>query len=321
MPRPLQANGATTPLNVLVTGITGYVGSLIVDPLLRQGHTVRGFARHPERFRPGEGSGVPIVAGDAVSGAGLTEAMRGIDVAYFLIHSMEPSDGDAFSSRERIAAERFAEAAQAAGVARIVYLGGLVPATGPRSAHLSSRMAVERILLAAVPASVAFRASIVIGSRSRSFRFLVRLVERLPVLAVPAWSVHRTQPIDERDVVAMLVHAAGSPAVAGATLDIGGPDVVTYGGLIDRIADLMLVDRPAVRFRRLTVTPIASRVAALIAGEEHALIGPLMESLDGDLLPGDDLATTLLPVRLHSLDAAIEHALREWEAGEELAAR
>jgi uncharacterized protein YbjT (DUF2867 family) len=323
MPRPLQANRATPPLNVLVTGITGYVGSLIVDPLLRQGHSVRGYARHPERVRPGGPSGVPIVTGDAVSGAGLDEALRDIDVAYFLIHSMEPSDadGDVFSSRERIAAERFAEAAQAAGVTRIVYLGGLVPATGPRSAHLSSRLTVERILLAAVPASVAFRASIVIGSRSRSFRFLVRLVERLPVLAVPAWSVHRTQPIDERDVAAMLVRAADSPAVAGATLDIGGPDVVTYGGLIDRIADLMLVDRPAVRFRRLTVTPIASRVAALIAGEEHALIGPLMESLDGDLLPGDDLAATLLPVRLHSLDAAIEHALREWEAGEELAAR
>jgi uncharacterized protein YbjT (DUF2867 family) len=321
MPRPLQAHGAGAPLTVLVTGITGYVGSLIVDPLVREGHHVRGFARRPDRARPGVAAGVPIVAGDAVTGAGLEEALDGVDVAYFLIHSMEASDGAAFSSRERIAAQRFAQAAQAAGVTRVVYLGGLVPETGPRSAHLASRLAVERILLKAVPDSVAFRASIVIGARSRSFRFLVRLVERLPVLAVPAWSGYRTQPVDERDVVTMLVAAAGSPTVGGATLDIGGPDTVTYGDLLDRIADLMLVDRPALRFRRLTVTPIASRVAALIAGEDHALIGPLMESLNGDLLPRDDRAATLLPVRLHSLDAAIEHALREWEAGEELAAR
>ena len=110
-----------------------------------------------------------------------------MDVAYFLIHSMEPAAQDPFASRERIAAERFAAAAQAAGIDRIVYLGGLVPAAGPRSAHLASRMAVEQILQEAVPESVALRASIVIGARSRSFRFLVRLVERLPVLAVPAW--------------------------------------------------------------------------------------------------------------------------------------
>ena len=321
MPRPLQAPGAPAPLSVLVTGITGYVGSLIVDPLVREGHRVRGFARRPDRARPGVPAGVPIVTGDAVTGAGLEEALDGVDVAYFLIHSMESSDGDAFSSRERIAAQRFAHAAQAAGVTRVVYLGGLVPRTGPVSAHLASRLAVERILLEAVPDSVAFRASIVIGARSRSFRFLVRLVERLPVLAIPAWSGYLTRPVDERDVVTMLVAAAGSPAVGGTTLDIGGPDAVTYGDLIDRIADLMLVDRPALRLRRLTVTPIASRIAALIAGEDHALIGPLMESLDGDLLPRDERAAALLPVRLHSLNAAIEHALREWEAGEPLAAR
>ena len=105
-----------------------------------------------------------------------------------------------------------------------------------------------------------------IGARSRSFRFLVRLVERLPVLAVPAWNQNRTQPIDERDLVELLVRAATSESVAGSSLDVGGPDVVTYGELIDRIRELMLVGRPTVSFRRLTVTPIASRIAALIAG-------------------------------------------------------
>ena len=310
-------------MNVLVTGVTGYVGSLVAPRLAREGHTVRGFARRAATVN----GTIPVLTGDAVSGAGLREALHRIDVAYFLIHSMEPSGGDRFDARERIAAERFADAARAAGVGRIVYLGGLLPAgaddAGHRalSAHLSSRLAVERILMEAVPGSVALRASIVIGARSRSFRFLVHLVERLPVLALPAWRTHRTQPIDERDIVSMLARAATNEAVAGATLDVGGPDVVTYGGLIDLIVDLMLVDRPALRLRRVTVTPIASRIAALIAGEEHALIGPLMESLDTDLLPADGRAAELLQVRLHSLHSAIEHALRDWEASEPLAAR
>ncbi len=109
--------------------------------------------------------------------------------------------------------------------------------------------------------------------------------------------------------------------MTGRSLDIGGPDTVTYGELIDRIADLMLVSRPSIKFPRLTVTPIASRIASVIADEEWELIGPLMESLDSDLLPRDDHAAELLGVRLHSLDRAIEHALAEWESTEPLAAR
>lgn len=307
-------------MNVLVTGVSGYMGALVAARLQREGHAVRGFARQPQRVTVR----LPVVAGDAVTGAGLRDALDGIDVAYYLIHSMEPAGpvGDTpFAARERVAAERFGAAAATAGVARIVYLGGLVPPDGPHSPHLASRLAVERILREAVPASVALRASIVIGARSRSFRFLVRLVERMPVLAVPAWRTHRTAPIDERDIVAMLVRAGTADAVAGCTLDAGGPDIVTYGQLIDRIADLMLLDRPAIRLRRLTVTPIASRVAALIAGESHELIGPLMESLDTDLLPADDRAADLLGVRRHHLNRAIEHALAQWERDEPLAGR
>jgi uncharacterized protein YbjT (DUF2867 family) len=304
-------------MTILVTGITGYVGSVLAARLMRDGHAVRGFARSPERVT----LDVEVVAGDAVSGEGLSDALAGVDVAYFLIHGMEAANGGPFASREREAAERFAAAARAAGVTRIVYLGGIVPLDGPRSAHLASRLAVEDILLEAVPDSVAFRASIVIGARSRSFRFLVRLVERMPVLAYPAWRSNRTAPIDERDIVTMLVRAATSDRVSGRRLDVGGPDLVTYGELIERIADLMLVARPGVRFNKLSATPIASRVAALIAGEQWQLVGPLMESLDTDLVPGDDEAAQLLQVRLHTLDAAIEHALAEWEREEPLAAR
>jgi uncharacterized protein YbjT (DUF2867 family) len=304
-------------LNVLVTGLTGYVGSVLAPRLGRDGHSLRGLARTPARADVP----FPVLRGDVVTGAGLAEALDGIDVAYFLIHSMEPSSDGAFPVRERRAAENFARAAREAGVGRIVYLGGPVPAVGRVSPHLSSRLEVERILLEASPCGVAFRASIVIGARSRSFRFLVRLVERMPVLAVPAWRTNRTAPIDERDVVELLARAATNDDVCGCSLDAAGPDTVTYGELIDRIRDHMLLGRPTISFRRLTVTPIASRVSALIAGEDHALIGPLMESLDEDLLPRDDRAARLTGVRLHSLDAAIEHALREWEAVEPLAAR
>jgi uncharacterized protein YbjT (DUF2867 family) len=304
-------------MNILVTGISGYLGSRLAPRLVRDGHAVRGFSR---RALPGP-EGVEMVQGDAVTGAGLDRALDGIDVAYFLMHSMEASSDGNFSARERRAAENFAVAAHAAGVTRIVYVGGLLPAGGPASPHLASRQAIEDILRSRVPCTIALRASIVIGAGSRSFRFLVRLVERLPVMAVPAWHGHRTSPIDERDMLALLVRAGQSDALCGQSLDVGGREVVSYGELIDRIREHMLLDRPTVRFRRLVVTPIASRVAAVIAGEEHELIGPLMESLDEDLLPRDNRAADTLGVRLHSLDAAIEHSLREWEATEPLAAR
>jgi uncharacterized protein YbjT (DUF2867 family) len=304
-------------LTVLVTGITGSIGSALAPALVRAGHDVRGLSRDPRRVT----SSVPVLAGDVISGTGLEAALDGVDVAYYLIHSMEPSADGSFLRRERAGAERFVRAAAAAGVNRIVYLGGLIPSGGAASDHLVSRLAVEEILLNGVPGSVALRASIVIGGRSRSFRFLVRLVERLPVIAFPGWAANRTQPIDERDIVALLISAASSHAAAGRSLDAVGPDVVSYGELITRIRDSMLVDRPTLGLGRLTATPIASRLAAVIAGEQHELIGPLMESLEGDLLPRDEDAAPLLGVRLHRLDAAIEHALGVWEREEPLKAR
>jgi uncharacterized protein YbjT (DUF2867 family) len=306
-------------VNVLVTGVTGYVGSRLAPRLVRAGHDVRGLTRG----RRTTDLPIELVTGDAVTGRGLDEALAGIDVAYYLIHSMEHALGanGAFPVRELAAAENFARAAHAAGVRRIIYLGGLVPADRQPSPHLASRLAVEETLLSATPCSVAFRASIVIGAGSRSFRFLVRLVERLPVLAVPAWKDNRTRPVDERDMIEFLARAASADGVCGESLDIGGPDTVTYAELIDRIRHHMLVGRPTIGLRRLTLTPIASRIASLIAGEDHELIGPLMEGLTTDLLPRDERASQLLGGRMHSLNSAIEHALREWEAHEPLTAR
>jgi uncharacterized protein YbjT (DUF2867 family) len=327
-------------MQILVTGASGFAGSSLIPRLLADGHSVRALGRDPARVARalardpaahalGE---VQIVRGDLLTGEGLSAALKDTEVAYYLIHSLERASAAAgpFAERELVAAHNFAQRAAATGVRRIVFLGGLLPVErdgvkrdgrgrAAASRHLASRAAVERVLLAAVPDSVALRASIVIGARSRSFRLLVRLVERMPVLALPSWRRYRTQPIDERDVTAMLASAA-SADVGGRTLEIGGPDVLSYQEMISRIAELMLVARPALGLG-VSLTPITARVAAAIAGEEPELVLPLMEGLRGDILAADDHAAKLLNVHLHSFDAAVEHALRQWEEQERLAAR
>lgn len=307
-------------MTTLVTGASGFAGAALIPELQRSGVAVRAFGRNEQRIRDCGTKPEEIAIGDAVSGEGLDAALDGIATAYFLIHSMEAGD-DEFADRELRAAEHFSQAAAKAGVRRIIYLGVIAPSGGGGSAHVKSRVAVEDALAAGAPEFVALRASIAIAARSRSFRFLVRLVERVPVMPLPSWRENRTQPVDGRDVIATLAAAGLHPDLPGRRqLDIAGPEIVTYGELIDRIREAMLLDRPKISLP-ISMTPVASVVAAAIAGEDHGLIRPLMDGLSGDLLAEGESATELLGVRVHSLDSAIEHALGQWELVEELAAR
>jgi uncharacterized protein YbjT (DUF2867 family) len=300
----------------LVTGGTGYVGSRLLRRLVEEGRPVRAFARRPELLDDVEG-----VRGDLLTGSGLEEALNGCSTAYYLVHSMEAGSNGDFAGRDRTMAENFADAAARAGVERIVYLGGIVPAEHDLSPHLRSRLEVEEILLAAVPGSTALRASIVIGAASSSFRILVRLVERLRVLPMPGWRNNRTQPIDERDVIEFLARTPEVPDAAGRSIDVAGPDVMTYGRMIERIAEALGVGRLPLGFKR-SLTPPASAVVAAVTGQPVELVRPLMESLETDLLPRDGQeASEIYGLRPHSFARALDHALAEWEKTEPLGAR
>jgi uncharacterized protein YbjT (DUF2867 family) len=317
-------------MHILLTGTSGFVGSTLAPKLLAEGYPVRALARDPARARSALGvvsREIEVIRGDVLSGESLRRALKGTEVAYYLIHSMESQSGEragalSFAARERLGATTFAAEARRAGVARIVYLGGLLPRVDSQepSRHLASRAEVERILLEHVPDSVALRSAIVIGARSRSFRMMVRLVERLRVLVLPPWRRFRTQPIDARDMIEMLLAAAALPEVGGRILDIGGPEALSYEEMLERIAELLILPRPTLGVR-VGLTPITARLAAALACEDPELVLPLMEGLECDLLPGDDRAAELLGVELHSFDDAVECALREWEAVQPLAAR
>ena len=302
----------------LVAGATGYIGERLIERLASEDRPVRALTRDPSRVTPL--SGVEPVGADLASGGDLGEALEGVATAYYLVHSMEAADDDDFAERDRRMARRFGEAARKAGVERIVYLGGMAPG-GRVSTHLGSRLEVEQILLDAVPDSTALRASVVIGSGSSSFRVLVRLVERLPVLLIPGWGENRTQPIDERDVIEYLARTPSVPAAAGRALDVVGPDVLSYGEMMERITELMGVGRPSLAIGA-SLTPPASAVVAAVTGQPVELVRPLMESLGSDILPRDpDEAARLFDMRPRRFDRAVEHALADWEAAEPLGAR
>jgi uncharacterized protein YbjT (DUF2867 family) len=304
----------------LIVGATGYVGTLLTKALVAEGRAVRALSRRPPLVSPP--SGVQTVRGDVLNDEGLDAALDGCDVAYYLVHSME-AGATSFEARDRHAARNFVAACRRAGVDRVVYLGGIEP-NGPLSPHMRSRLEVERILLEGLPATTGLRASIVIGAGSQSFRLMVRLIERIPVLPLPPWRERRTQPIAERDVVECLVRTPLIEATVGRSIDIVGPDPLTYAEMLGGIAAELDIDRPPFRLSVFSA-PAFAAVASRIAGSDVDLVRALMGSLDADVLPRSERAARemeeLYSFRPLPFTRAVRRALADWEREEPLAAR
>ncbi|MEU8774950.1 SDR family oxidoreductase [Streptomyces sp. NPDC048606] len=270
-----------TGLHCLVTGATGYIGGRLVPELLDVGHRVRCLARTPEKLRDHPWAGrAEVVRGDVTDAASVAAALEGIDVAYYLVHSL--GTGPRFEERDRAAARIFAEQARAAGVRRIVYLGGLTPSDVPArdlSPHLRSRAEVADILLGSGVPTTALRAAVIIGSGSASFEMLRYLTERLPVMVTPSWVGTRIQPIAVRDVLRYLVGSATMPPEVSRAFDIGGPDVVTYEEMMRRYAVVAgLPKRLILRVPMLTPR-LSSHWIGLVTPVPRGLARPLAESL------------------------------------------
>ena len=230
----------------LVTGATGYIGGRLVPELLAAGFRVRCLARSPQKLRDQPWHArVEVVQGDASSVEDVTKAADGADVAYYLVHSL--GTGKQFERRDRATARAFAHGSRAAGVRRIVYLGGLYPEGEDLSPHLDSRREVGEILLDSGQPTAVLRAAMIIGSGSASFEMLRYITERLPVMITPRWVRTRIQPIAVRDVLRYLVLAADLPPEVSRGFDIGGPDVLTYLEMMHRYAELAGLPRRRVR--------------------------------------------------------------------------
>ena len=222
----------SSPLRCLVTGASGYIGGRLVPELLAAGYGVRCMARDPGKLdgRPWSGD-VEVAVADAMDGAAVRHALEGVDVAYYLIHSL--GTGASFEQRDRDAAGIFAGAAMSAGVKRIVYLGGIVSGQASGlSPHLRSRGEVGDILLGSGVPTAALQAAVIIGSGSASFEMLRYLTERLPVMITPKWVETRIQPIAVHDVLCYLAGSAALPPDVNRAFDIGGPDVLTYAEMM-----------------------------------------------------------------------------------------
>ena len=296
---------------VLVTGATGYVGARLVTRLLDAGYTVRCAVRTPRKLadrRWHDDPRVEIVRCDFEDPQSLAAAMRGCGPAYYLVHSMM-SAGSEYAARDRDLARQFAEAARTAGLTRILYLGGLGETGDDLSEHLTSRREVEDALAASgVPLTV-FRAAMILGSGSASFEILRYLVERLPVMITPRWVSTECQPIAIGNVLHYLVAALAVPETTGRTLDIGGPEVLTYRRLMDVMAEERgLGARIVVPVPVLTpwlsslwihlVTPLSARIAR-----------PLAEGLRNRVVCRNDDAARLMPQPLLPVRDAIREAL------------
>jgi len=312
---------AGRPPRCLVTGATGYLGGRLVPELLAAGHPVRCLARTPGKLRDHPWAGrVEVVRGDVTDATSVAAALEGVDVAYYLVHSL--GGGPGFEETDRRAARIFGERARAAGVRRIVYLGGLTPAGVPEeelSPHLRSRAEVGRLLLdSGVPTAV-LRAAVVIGSGSASFEILRYLTERLPVMVTPSWVRTRLQPIAVRDVLRYLVGCAGLPPEVNRAFDIGGPDVLTYHAMMRLYARVAGLRRRVILPVPVLSPTLSSHWIGLVTPVPAALARPLTESLRHEVVCAEhDIARYVPdpPGGLLGLEPALRlalHRVREAE--------
>lgn len=276
---------------IAVAGATGYIGGLLCRRLRDQGEDVRALARSPDHARDLGEAGCEVRRADMLEPETLGPALAGAGVAYYLVHSMgRGSDGD-FARRDYDGALNFARTAAAAGVRRVVYLGGL----GEGSKHLASRHATAEALIGGEVPVAYFRAAAVIGAGSESFRIVYYLARRLPVMVTPRWVHTRTQPIAVEDAVTHLAAAADLGLPLDRELQIGGPDVTTYGGMIDELARA-LGQRPP---RRITVPVLTPRLSSLWVGlvtpVDAGVARPLIEGMATETVVRDPSGMALLP--------------------------
>ena len=293
---------------VAVAGATGYVGGKLTEKLLDQGFEVQALARKPEKATDLADAGADVRRGDVLDPESLTPALDDAEVAYYLVHSMGRGSEDAdFAKRDRQGAENFAAAAAEAGVKRIVYLGGM----SGQSEHLESRDETGRALQEGDVPVVFFRAAAVIGAGSESFRLVYFLVRRLPAMVTPSWTKTRTQPIAIADVTDFLAQAADAEPEAEREIEIGGPDVTTYGGMMDELTDVMgTFKRPMIPVPLLTPR-LSSLWVGLITPVDTGVAKPLIEGLRSETVVNDPSGMELFDVERTPLRDAMKKALEE----------
>ena len=277
---------------IAVAGATGYIGGLLSKRLREEGHDVRALARSPGGADDLRKAGCEVVEADVLKPDTLGPALDRVDVAYYLVHSMgRGSEDGGFAARDKEGAKNFATAAAAGGVKRIAYLGGL----GSGSEHLDSRNATAEVLEEGSVPVAYYRAAAVIGAGSESFRTVFYLVKRLPLMVTPRWVVTKTQPIAATDAVSYLAAAADLAAPLDRELQIAGPDVSSYGGMMDEMARA-LGHRPPVR---LTVPVLSPRLSSLWIGlvtpVDTGVARPLIEGLTHETIVTDPSGMEALP--------------------------
>ncbi len=270
----------TLPETILLTGATGYVGGRLLPALLEHGHTVRALVRRPRGA--GLPAGVEVTGGDVIKGEGLEAAVAGVDVAYYLVHSMGRGSGSTaeFAANDRRGAENFGRAAAAAGVKRVIYLGGLDAGDEHTSEHLQSRHETAEVLRKHVPL-VYVRAAMILGQGSASFEMLSHLVRRLPAMLTPKWVDTRSQPVAIRDVVETLRTLAELPEVPGE-VELGGADVLTYREMMQRFAAVAGRRTPTIVKVPVLSPRLSSYWVSLFTPVESGLVRPLVDGMSAE---------------------------------------